>query len=127
MTNLLLRICSIFLDSQELAGLKLMYLCQAYHCLCNTLLLSLLLHTHTQGFIQKFLDWPPGARTANATALCHYVQLYCYFVSQCSEFCHHNPSCCFSTSNTKGINLVWKLLDTPLCVCNKELCGGSFS
>jgi hypothetical protein len=23
-----------------------------------------------QGCIQKFLDWPPGARTANGTALC---------------------------------------------------------
>jgi hypothetical protein len=21
-------------------------------------------------------DWPPGARTANGTSLCHYVQLY---------------------------------------------------
>jgi len=26
------------------------------------------------------------------------VQLYCYFVSQSSEFCHHNLLCCFSTS-----------------------------
>jgi hypothetical protein len=26
------------------------------------------------------------------------VQLYRYFVSQSSEFCHHNPLCCFSTS-----------------------------
>jgi hypothetical protein len=43
-------------------------------------------------------DWLPGARTANGTALCHLVQLYRYFVSQCSEFCHHNPLCCFSTS-----------------------------
>jgi hypothetical protein len=24
-----------------------------------------------QGCIQKFLDWLPGARTANGTALCH--------------------------------------------------------
>jgi hypothetical protein len=30
------------------------------------------------------------------------VQLYQYFASQSSEFCHHNPLCCFSTSNTKG-------------------------
>jgi hypothetical protein len=48
--------------------------------------------------IQKFQDWPPGARCANGTALCYYVQLYRYFVSQSSEFCHHNPLCCFSTS-----------------------------
>jgi hypothetical protein len=47
--------------------------------------------------IQKFPNWPPGARTANGTALCHY-KLYRYFVSQSSEFCHHNPLCCFSTS-----------------------------
>jgi len=26
--------------------------------------------------IQKFTDWPPGARTANGTALCHWEQLY---------------------------------------------------
>jgi hypothetical protein len=26
------------------------------------------------------------------------VQLYRYFVSQSSEFCRHNPLCCFSTS-----------------------------
>jgi hypothetical protein len=46
--------------------------------------------------IQKFPDWPPGARTANGTALCHKVQLYRYFVSQCNEFCSHNPLWCFS-------------------------------
>jgi hypothetical protein len=34
-------------------------------------------------------------RTANGTALCHYVQLYGYSVSQSSEFCAHNPLCCF--------------------------------
>jgi hypothetical protein len=32
----------------------------------------------------KVPDWPPGARTANGTALCHKVQLYIYFVSQSS-------------------------------------------
>jgi hypothetical protein len=52
----------------------------------------------TRGCTQKFPDWPPRARTANGTALCHYVQLYRYFVSQSSEFCRHNPLCCFSTS-----------------------------
>jgi hypothetical protein len=46
---------------------------------------------------QKFPDWPPGARTANGTAvlLGEVVSLFC-------EFCRHNPLCCFSTSNTKG-------------------------
>jgi hypothetical protein len=40
------------------------------------------------------------ARSENCkcTALCHYVQLYRYFVSQSSEFCRHNPLCCLSTS-----------------------------
>jgi hypothetical protein len=44
-----------------------------------------------RGCIQKFPDWLPGARTANGTALCHYVQFYRYFVSQSSEFCRHYP------------------------------------
>jgi hypothetical protein len=26
---------------------------------------------NVHGCIQKFPDWPPGARTANGTALCH--------------------------------------------------------
>jgi hypothetical protein len=47
---------------------------------------------------QKFVDWTPGARTANGTAFCHQVQLYRYFVSQSSESCHHNTSYCLSTS-----------------------------
>jgi hypothetical protein len=51
-----------------------------------------------RGCIQKFPDWPPGARTANGTAFFHHMQLYRYFVSQSSEFCRHNPLCCFSTS-----------------------------
>jgi len=49
-------------------------------------------------FIQKFPDWPPGARTANDTALCHKMQLYRSFVSQSTEFCRHNLLCCFSMS-----------------------------
>jgi hypothetical protein len=59
---------------------------------------------------QKFPDWLPGARTANDAALCHY------FVSQSSEFCRHNTSCCFSTSAyccyfiTDSVRI---LLDTP--------------
>jgi hypothetical protein len=51
-----------------------------------------------RGRMQNFPDWPPGVRTANGTALCHYVQLYRYIVSQSSEFCLHNPLCYFSTS-----------------------------
>jgi hypothetical protein len=30
-----------------------------------------LICTFVRGCIQKFPDWPPGARTANGTALCH--------------------------------------------------------
>jgi hypothetical protein len=51
----------------------------------------ILYNHHIQGCIQKFPDWLPGARTTNGTALCHYVQLYHYFVNQSSEFCCHNP------------------------------------
>jgi hypothetical protein len=50
-----------------------------------------------RGCIQKFPDWLSGARTANGTALCHWVQLDRYFVSQSSEFCRNNSLCCFST------------------------------
>jgi len=49
------------------------------------------------GCIQKFPDWPPGARTTNITAFWYQVQLCRYFVSQSFEFCRHNPLCCFST------------------------------
>jgi hypothetical protein len=71
-----------------------------------------------RGCIQKFSDWPPGARTAIATALCHWVQLYRYYVSQPSDLCRVNPLCCFSTSITKGKRIflydsVRKLLDIP--------------
>jgi hypothetical protein len=53
---------------------------------------------HTvRGCIQKFPNWPPGARTASGAALCHYIQLYRYFVSRCSKFCRHNPLSCFLT------------------------------
>jgi hypothetical protein len=62
-------------------------------------------HTHThkrghaiRGCNQKFPDWPPRARTANDTALCHSARLYHYFVSQSSESCRHNLLCCFSVS-----------------------------
>jgi hypothetical protein len=40
--------------------------------------------TFLRGCIQKFPDWPPGARTANGTALCHYLQFYRYIVSPVS-------------------------------------------
>jgi len=67
--------------------------------------------------IQKFPDWPPGARTANGTVLCHRLQLYHSFVSQSSEFCSHNPLCCFWTSVycrcLFRYDSVREILDTP--------------
>jgi len=44
------------------------------------------------------------------------MQLYIYIVSQPSEFCCHNPLCCFSTSVCHCLcryDSVRKLLDTP--------------
>jgi hypothetical protein len=32
---------------------------------------DLYFNTNVQGRIRKIPDWPPGARTANGTALCH--------------------------------------------------------
>jgi hypothetical protein len=72
------------------------------HLVFFRFILTTFCEEHIGGCIQKFPDWPPGARTANGTTLCHYVQLYRYFVSQYSEFFCHNPLCCFSTSNTTG-------------------------
>jgi hypothetical protein len=71
-----------------------------------------------QGCIQKFLHCLPGVRTANGTALCHSMQLYHYFVSQSTEFCHHNTLHYFSTSVYcckvySVTDSVQKLLDTP--------------
>jgi hypothetical protein len=44
------------------------------------------LYPAIRGCIQKFPDRPPGARTANVIALCHWVQLYRYYMSRSSEF-----------------------------------------
>jgi hypothetical protein len=68
--------------------------------------------------VQKFPDWPPGARTANGIGSLPLGASYCYFVSQSSEFYRHNPLCCFSTSSTKGKRIfpydsVRELLDSP--------------
>jgi hypothetical protein len=69
---------------------------------------------NARGWIQKSTNWPPGARTANGTALCHYVQLYRYFMSQSSKFCRHNPLLLFiAVSVYFVIDLVRKLLDSP--------------
>jgi len=62
-----------------------------------------------EGVSKKIPDWPPGARTANGTPLCHYVQLYHYFVSQSNGFCCYNPLCCCSMSKTKGEHIFYQL------------------
>jgi len=74
-------------------------LINSFHIFASCLLnIHLILSSHLRGCIQKLPDWPPGARTANGKALRHWAQLYRYFVSRSSEFCHHNSLCCFSTS-----------------------------
>jgi hypothetical protein len=92
-----------------------------------------------KGCIQKFPDWPPGARTANGTALCHSVQLYRYIVSQSSEFYRHNNLCCFSTGvycclfryrlspETFGYTLVLMRRKRPESFIRKSRRGLSFS
>jgi len=68
---------------------------------------ALLSVNHIRGCTQifRFYSAPPESfrtdrleRKLNGTALCHWVQFYLNFVSQPSEFCRHNPLCCFSTS-----------------------------
>jgi hypothetical protein len=81
--------------------------------------------------IQKFPEWPPGARIANGTALCHKAQLYRYFVSQSSEFCRHKPLCCISTSVYYCcfyfvIDSVRELMDTPSYVSDFLCCPVKF-
>jgi hypothetical protein len=94
-------------------------------CVCMYLFIYLFIYC-----IQKFPDWPHGARTANGTAVCHNVKLYCYFVSQSSEFYRYNLLYCFSTSvccrclfryrlspETFGYTLVCVCLCVCVCVC----------
>jgi hypothetical protein len=70
---------------------------------------------------------------------CHWIRLYLYFVYQPSEFCRHNPLCCFSTSvnycccclfrywlspETFGCNLVvYEMrLDLSVSLCCRRSC-----
>jgi hypothetical protein len=41
-----------------------------YICVCIYIYIYIYIYIHIRGCIQKFPDWPPGARTANGTALC---------------------------------------------------------
>jgi len=67
---------------------------------------------YIRGCIQKFPDWPPGARTVDGIALCHEMQLYRYFMRQSCEFCRHNPLKGTATSNTKGRRIFRYRLET---------------
>jgi hypothetical protein len=57
----------------------------------------------TRGYGQNQGDFSQSAlmEIRILTLTCFYC-CYRYFMSQSSEFCSHNPLCCFSTSNTKG-------------------------
>jgi hypothetical protein len=66
------------------------------HTHTHTHIFTMLIGIFLWGCIQKFPDWPPGARSANGKALCHYVHFYRYSVNQSREFCRHNLLCCFS-------------------------------
>jgi len=68
------------------------------------------------------------------------VQLYRYFVSQSSEFCRHNPLCCFSTSvylcnrifrywlspETFGYTLVHRFISCTVSSINTERADGNW-
>jgi hypothetical protein len=43
----------------------------AVRCVCMCVYIYTHIHTSIRGYIQKFPDWPPGARTGNDTALYH--------------------------------------------------------
>jgi hypothetical protein len=70
------------------------------------LLLLFVQRLYVRGYIQKFSDLPPGARTANGTVFCHQVQLYGCFVSQSSEFCFSTSVYCCKRIFHYGYTLV---------------------
>jgi uncharacterized membrane protein len=66
-----------------------------------------------QGCIQKFLDWLPGVRTANGTALCANMQLYHYLVNFAAiTLCAASQQVVIVVSIYFIIDSVQKLLDT---------------
>jgi len=74
--------------------------------------------TYVRGCIQKFLDWPPRARTTATRCSC--IVILCVSIVSFAAII----LCCFSTSVIIVdfvIDSVRKLLDTPLyvyvCVC----------
>jgi hypothetical protein len=81
------------------------------------------MYPEVRGCIQKFPDWMPGARPANGTALCRWMQLYRYSVSQVSLVSFAAITLCVASQRMFivvyfVIDSVRKLLDTPsYCVC----------
>jgi hypothetical protein len=51
--------------------LRSSFVFMSIYILYTNLLLAELIKMHLRGLVQKFPDWPPGARTANVTTLCH--------------------------------------------------------
>jgi hypothetical protein len=54
-----------------LLPLSLSILFSLLHPVLSPLWYVSVMYNNVRGCIQKFSDWPPGARTANGTALCH--------------------------------------------------------
>jgi hypothetical protein len=77
------------------------------------------IHTHNvlhdlRGFIQQFPNWPPGARTANDTALCHIAISWVSLVSFAAITLYVASQRVFVVLVYFIIDSVRKLLDTPL-------------
>jgi hypothetical protein len=59
-----------------------------------------------QKYVHKFLNSPLGLRTANVTALHHYVPYHCYLLNQSSKFCSQNSLHCFSVGTFCVLNVI---------------------
>jgi hypothetical protein len=95
-----LRNVDVRIDIESLNCSELCYVIHLYNisCFLSYSIFGNAVVINIRGCIQTFPDWPLGTRTANGKALCHQMQLYHYLVSHSSEFCYHNPLCCFSPS-----------------------------
>jgi hypothetical protein len=59
------------ISTKKSFAMMIMFECHANNdCLFNCVYMDQI-YAYVRGYIQKFPDWPPGARTANGTALCH--------------------------------------------------------
>jgi len=99
------------------------YILYRYICMCVCFYIYMCVCVRVYSKFSGLATWSKNCKCYSSL---HYVQLYRYFPSQSSEFCRHNPLCCFSTSVYLVsiyfiIDPVRKLLDTPSCVCVKTL------